>query len=260
MSASDDSENNFREQSGDLDSGTSPEESFDDVPSSPDLPKAAIRTRRKLNSDEEDEDFIPDEVPPKSKQDKSVKDTAAATSSQKKKAIRKEYASPKILRAPKSSRATMTIVPPKKSMPKKAWEKKRARKRIVHIVGRPTSMFEDPEEAAAEEEEVEPAAKAPPKKKQKKLMAEAMPKSTTSKSTKSAPKKAAAADKTKRFSREIPASSKNKTSTFREAEDEDAMSALMKLRPHLSEHNASYLVAEDMKKKEGFWFEGIESN
>jgi len=140
----------------------------------------------------------------------------------------------------------MTIVPPKKSLPKKAGEKKKSRKRIIHVVGRPTSMFEDPEEAAAEEE-VEPAAKAPPKKK-KKLMADAMPKATTSKSTKSAPKKAAAADKPKRFSRDIPAASKNKTSTFREAED-DAMSALMKLRPHLPEHNASHLLAEDMKKR-----------
>ena len=130
-------------------------------------------------------------------------------------------------------------------MPKKAGEKKKSRKRIIHVVGRPTSMYEDPE-AAAKEEEEEPVVKAPPKKK-KKLMADAMPKAITSKSTKSAPKKAAVANKPKRFSRDIPASSKNKTSTFREAEDDDDMTALMKLRPHLPEHNASHLLAEDMK-------------
>ena len=62
-------------------------------------------------------------------------------------------------------------------MPKKAGEKKRARKRIVYVIGRQTSMFEDPEEAAAAEEEEEHVEKAPPKKKQKKLMSDAMPKS-----------------------------------------------------------------------------------
>ena len=84
MSDPEDSQNDLREQSVDMSSGTSPEGSFDDVPSSPDLPKAATRTRRKLNSDEEDEDFIPEELPKKDD---------AATSSKKKKAIRKEYAS-----------------------------------------------------------------------------------------------------------------------------------------------------------------------
>ena len=109
-------------------------------------------------------------------------------------------------------------------------------------------MYEDPEEAAgaAAEEEEEHVEKAPPKKK-KKLMADAMPKSGTSKSTKSAGKKPTA-EKPKKLSRHIPASEKNKGTASR-IEDEDAMSALMKLRPHLPVHNASYPLAEDMKKR-----------
>ena len=59
MSGTDDSQNDFREENVDMSSGTSPEGSYDDMPSSPDLPKAATRARRKLNSDEEDEDFVP---------------------------------------------------------------------------------------------------------------------------------------------------------------------------------------------------------
>ncbi|KAE8812045.1 40S ribosomal protein S5-1 [Hordeum vulgare] len=49
-----------------------------------------------------------------------------------------------------------------------------ARKIVVHVVGRLTSMYEDPTEAAHNEEEEIPA-DAPPAKK-KKLMADAMPK------------------------------------------------------------------------------------
>ena len=98
-----------------------------------------------------------------------------------------------------------------------------------------------------EEEKEEHVVKAPPKKKQNKLLADAMPKQGPSKSTKSAPKKAAT-EKSKRSSRQIPASEKNKGTTSRD-EDEDAMSALMKLRPHLPEHNASHPLAEDMNKR-----------
>ena len=183
MSGSDDSQNDFREKNVDMSSGTSPDESNDDVPSSPDLPKATTMAGRKLNSDEEDEDFIPKELP---KKDATAKSTAVATSSKKKKVIRKEYASLGSVRAPESARATMTVEPSKKSMPKKAGEKKRERTRYVKATVLPsTPKYLD------EEEEEEPATKAPPKKK-KKLMANAMPKDTSSKGTKTDPKKAAA--------------------------------------------------------------------
>ena len=124
MSDAEDSQNDFKEQSVDMSSGTSPKGSYDDVPSSPDLPKAATRARRKLNSDEEDEDFIPKELP---KKDDAAKSTTAATTSKKKIAIRKEYASSGSAKAPESSRGTMTVEPSKKSMPKKAGKKKRER-------------------------------------------------------------------------------------------------------------------------------------
>ena len=190
---------------------------------------------------------MPDEIPAKAKQDKvektAKKPTTEATSSRK--VIRKEYASSGSVRAPESARATMIVEPSKKSMPKKAGEKK-SRKKIIHVVGRQTSMYEDPAEAEAEEEE-EPAPKAPPKKKKKKLLVDAMTSQAPSKSKPAAPKKSTTL-KPKRFSRDIPAATKNKTSTFREAEDEER-SVLMKLRPHLPEHNASHPVAEDMKKR-----------
>ena len=60
MSSAEDSENNFREQSVEMDSGTSPESSSSSDPGTPSshgLPKAATRARKKLNSDEEDSDF-----------------------------------------------------------------------------------------------------------------------------------------------------------------------------------------------------------
>ena len=140
MSSAEDSENNFKEQSVEMDSGTSPESSSSSDPGTPSshgLPKAATRARKKLNSDEEDSDFVPEEILAK-KQEKAAKKAAnEATSSRR--AVRKEYASYEAMRAPEGARAKMALhleSPPKKSMPKKAGDKKRARKRIVYVVGR----------------------------------------------------------------------------------------------------------------------------
>ena len=110
MSSAEDSENNFREQSVEMDSGTSPESSSSSDPGTPSshgLPKAATRARKKLNSDEEDSDFVPEEILAK-KQEKAAKKAAnEATSSRR--AVRKEYASSEAMRAPESARATMTL-------------------------------------------------------------------------------------------------------------------------------------------------------
>ena len=173
MSGSDDSQDDLREREVDLSPGTSPDAISScpeepGTPSSHGLPKAATRARKKLNSDEEDSDFVPEEVLAK-KQDKVAKKSAnEATSSRR--TVSKVYASSEAMRAPASARTRMALhleSPPKKSMPKKAGEKKRASKRIAYAVGRQTSMFEDPEEAAgaAAEEEEEHIEKAPPKKK-----------------------------------------------------------------------------------------------
>ena len=98
--ASGDSQNDSRELSIDADSGTSPEASSSSLedpgtPSSHGLPKAATRARRKLNSDEEDSDFVPEEVLAKQRQDKAdrtaKKSATEATSSRR--PARKEYAS-----------------------------------------------------------------------------------------------------------------------------------------------------------------------
>ena len=127
MSDPEDSQNDLREQSVEMDSGTSPESSSSSDPGTPSshgLPKAATRARKKLNSDEEDSDFVPEEILAK-KQEKAAKKSAnEATSSRK--VVGKTYASSASVRAPESARATMTVEPPKKSLPKKAGEKKKS--------------------------------------------------------------------------------------------------------------------------------------
>ncbi|KAI5013154.1 hypothetical protein ZWY2020_028108 [Hordeum vulgare] len=64
MSGSEDSENDFREPSVEIDSGTSPQKTNSSPRSysSHGLPKAATTQRKKLSSDEEDSDFVPEET------------------------------------------------------------------------------------------------------------------------------------------------------------------------------------------------------
>ncbi|KAI4979868.1 hypothetical protein ZWY2020_016621 [Hordeum vulgare] len=119
-------------------------------------------------------------------------------------------------------------------------------KMIVHVVGRQTSMYEDPEKATNDEEE-EILDEVPPPKK-KKLMADAMPKKSAPKPLAPKAKKPVAP---KRTTKDIPTAEKNKGSASRDfaaEEDEDAR-VLMKLIPHLPTHDASHLIAEDMKNR-----------
>ncbi|KAI5021974.1 hypothetical protein ZWY2020_058704 [Hordeum vulgare] len=180
--------NNFSEPSVEMDSGTSPERSPSDpgTPRSHSLPKAATRSRRKINSDEEDVDFIHDKYIPQ-KEKTTIK-----------KIVRKEYARPADIKALEARLANNP-------------GHKRVRKIIIHIVGRLTSMYEDPTEAVDEEEEVIPAEVPHPKKKN--LMDDAMPKKTTPKPSAPKAKKSVAP---KRTTKDIPADHKNKGSTSRE--------------------------------------------
>ncbi|KAE8777700.1 40S ribosomal protein S5-1 [Hordeum vulgare] len=68
QNCSDDNQNNFSEPHDESDSSTSPERTPFNLgtPSSHGMPKASTRSRKKLISDEEDSDFVP-EVPPHQK-------------------------------------------------------------------------------------------------------------------------------------------------------------------------------------------------
>jgi hypothetical protein len=116
MSDASDSQNASGEGSIDLSAGSSPEESYHEGErSSPDLPKAATRSRKKKNSDDEDKDFVAKEVIPK----------------KKKTVIAKEYDTGSSARPAAS-----------KSMAKAAG-KKRVRKETAQVVFKPTSMRRD---------------------------------------------------------------------------------------------------------------------
>ncbi|KAI5005880.1 hypothetical protein ZWY2020_033123 [Hordeum vulgare] len=124
---------------------------------------------------------------------------------------------------------------------------KRARKRVIHVVGRQTSMYEDPEDAAGEEE-IPTDAPPPPPKKTKNLMANAIPNKSSPKPPIKAKKYVAPKSSTK----DIPIATKEKgpaSSAFAAEEEEDDAPILRKLRPHLPLHNAAHPVAEDMKKR-----------
>ncbi|KAE8802150.1 hypothetical protein D1007_22012 [Hordeum vulgare] len=95
------------------------------------LPKAANRQRRKLNSDDEDLDFVPEE-------------TSATSKAPTKKDVRKFTATPADMRAPEYARKSTEL---SKDAPAKKAGVKRPRKRTIHLVGRKTSMYEDPETA-----------------------------------------------------------------------------------------------------------------
>ncbi|KAI5000867.1 hypothetical protein ZWY2020_010826 [Hordeum vulgare] len=171
------------------------------------MPKAATRYSKKMNSNEQDADFIPKESIPHKQRDRVIV----------KKTVRKEYAKTNTMRAPETAQEGMklTLENPSSKQAKKPGQK-RDRKTVVHVVGRPTSMYEVPAEVAEEEELANP----PPYKK-KKLMGDAMPtksspktKPTTSKS------KEPVAPKPKKTTRNIHASEKNKGSPSRHTTSE----------------------------------------
>ncbi|KAE8771357.1 putative receptor protein kinase ZmPK1 [Hordeum vulgare] len=119
MSSIDDSQNNFGEPHVESDSFTSPERTPSDpgTPNSHGMPKAATKSRKKLNSDEDDYDFVPVEFALQKQKEKSAV----------RKVVRKEYAKPYGNRKPGV---------------------KRLRKRIVHVIGRQTSILATTREAA----------------------------------------------------------------------------------------------------------------
>ncbi|KAI4994332.1 hypothetical protein ZWY2020_029380 [Hordeum vulgare] len=227
MSGSEDSQNEFREQSVEMDSGTSPEKSASNPssPSSHGLPKPSTRQRKKLVSDEEDSDFMPEETSTPSKAPR--------------KTVRKVTATPDNLIASKYARKSTTL---SKDVPAKKVGVKRPRKIIVHLVWRKPSMYEDLEDVEEEAPEEIPV---PPKK--KKLMADAM---------KSAPKTPAKEKKVVapvRTTKDIPAATKCKgpacSAHVTEEEEDENVQILRKLRPTLPIHNVAHPIAEDMKKR-----------
>ncbi|KAI5017101.1 hypothetical protein ZWY2020_037479 [Hordeum vulgare] len=223
MCGSDDSQTDFEEPCVELNLGTSPKKSDSDHGSysSHGLPKVSTRQRKKLNSNEEDSDFVREE-----------------SSAPPKKAVRKISASSSQLRAPDYVRKN--IAPSTDDAPKKTGSK-RARKRVVRVVGRQTSMFEDLEEAV-EEEDVIPA---PPKKK---LMADTMTKKSGPKPPND--KKSVAHRKT---TKDITATAKKKcpssSAPASEEEDDEDATILRELRPHLPIHNDAHPIDEDMNKR-----------
>jgi hypothetical protein len=147
---------NQSEQHSDQSEGSSPAESFyEGERSSPDLPKAATRTRKKKTSDSEDEDFVASETTKKKKRVVLAKEYNSKPISVKEKtAVRKV------------PQETMQFALESDTEPAAGGKKKRVRKVTARVIGKP-SMRED-----SEEEEEEPA-DAPPAKSQK-LMADAM--------------------------------------------------------------------------------------
>lgn len=167
--------------------------------------------------------------------------TSAPPKSHLKKVVRKVSASSTNLRARAYVRRSTSLFI---DDPSQKAGTKRARKRVVRVVGARTSMFEDPEEAAEEEEEEE--IPTPP---DKKLMVDAMPKKSASKTDHKAKKTVDHRKTTK----DIPAAAKKKrpatsAPTTEEEVDEDA-TILRKLRPHLPIHNDASPIAEDTKKR-----------
>lgn len=152
MSDSEDNQNNFTENSPEMDSGTCPERTDCDPSSysSHGLPKAATRQRNNLNSDEEDSDFLPKET----STPLDLKEKAHV-----RKLVRKLYVKPADVRAPSFARQGSAIDEPAKKP-----GVKKARKRVIHVTGRPTSMYEDPKDVAGEEEIPADAPPPPPQK------------------------------------------------------------------------------------------------
>ena len=188
--------------------GSDPSSSYDEgsrsTPSN--LPKAATRTRKKRNSDSEDEDYVAveDEATSKKKVLKKEYGSAAATKpglKTKMPARRQPMSKPRKVATGETMKFTIESEEEAAGEDKK---KKRARTTTARVLGKP-SMRKDSEE----EEEEEDAAPAP---KAQKLMGDAIKAGAAPSKPKTAPKTAAPAPKPKpkRSTRNIPAEEKNK--------------------------------------------------
>ena len=226
--------------------GTSPSSSYDDgsrsTPSN--LPKAATRTRKKRNSDSEDEDYVAveDEATSKKKVLKKEYGSAAATKpglKTKMPARRQPMSKPR--KVATGETMEFTLEPKETGDGKK--RKERVKKTIARVIGKP-SMMRDSED----EEEEEDAAPAP---KARKLMGDAIKAGAAPSKPKTAPKAAAPAPKPKpkRSTRNIPTEEKNKAPVPQaaEEEEEDDSVVLRKLKPKIPDHNDAHPVAENMK-------------
>ena len=183
------------------------------------LPPAATRTRKKRTSDDEDSDFVAEEVTSKPKRNVVAKEHQGqqprkGTSKVKQSAVAK----------------MLNLEEPAPSKVKKTSKRKRV-------------VYAEPHVDAAEEEE-EDAPQPPPQK--AKFMGDAIRAQASSKPKKPAQAKAAPA-KPKRTTRSIPASEKNKGEMPLSESDEEHV--LLKLRPKLPLHNDAHPQAEDMKAR-----------
>ena len=176
---------NQSEQHSDQSEGSSPTESFyEGERSSPDLPKAATRTRKKKTSDSEDEDSVASETATKKKRVVLAREyNSKPTDVREKTAVKK---------VPKMTMQVALESDTEPAASKK--KKKRVRKTTARVIGRPSMMIDD------EEEEEELTASPPPAKAQK-LMSDAIKTAAPSKSKPKAPAP-------KRSTRNISASEK----------------------------------------------------
>ena len=215
MSDQSDSQNKS-EQQVEMGEGSDPSSSYDEgnrsTPSN--LPKAATRTRKKRNSDSEDEDYVAveDEVTSKKKVLKKEYGTAAATKpglKTKAPARRQPMSKPRKVATGETMKFTIEFEEEAAGEDKK---KKRAKTTTARVLGKP-SMRKDSEE----EEDAAPASKA------QKLMGDAIKSEAAPSKPKPAPKAAAPAPKPKpkRSTRNIPAEEKNKAPVPEAAEEEE---------------------------------------
>ncbi|KAI4987785.1 hypothetical protein ZWY2020_028543 [Hordeum vulgare] len=120
MSGLDDSHNDFREQSVEMDSRTRLEKSASDPnpPSSHGLPKAATRQRKKHNYDEADSDFMHEETlaPPKAPPRKVVRKIYGSAANLRAPDYVRKNTSPSTDDAPKKDEEDNIPAPPKKKL------------------------------------------------------------------------------------------------------------------------------------------------
>nr|XP_040258366.1 uncharacterized abhydrolase domain-containing protein DDB_G0269086-like [Aegilops tauschii subsp. strangulata] len=162
---------NISEQHEDLSEGSSPAKSFDEgsriTPTN--LPKAA-KTTRKTKGSGTDEDFQPEEVTSKKKKKKVLaKEYGTSASTRPSGSAKERLVVRKVLiskadkaTAPKGT-MTFTLEDPSDAEAGAGKKKKRPRKTIAHVIGKPSMVADDHDD----EEEEEPTADAPPAKTQK---------------------------------------------------------------------------------------------
>nr|XP_020161920.1 hepatoma-derived growth factor-related protein 2-like [Aegilops tauschii subsp. strangulata] len=248
MSEGSDGQNRSEEQVN-LSDGTSPSDnSYDDGSRSTpgNLPKAATRQRKNRTSESEDEDFVIEEkVTSKKKVLKKEYATAATKPGMQKKAPAKRNP---MFKARASTQETMefTLEPREEEAAGGKKRKERVKKTMARVIGKPSMMRGSDED----EEEEEPAA--PPPKTQK-LMGDAIRTGAAPSKPKSIPKpptqaQASKSTAPKRSTRNISATEKNKA-PMPEAQEDEELQMLRKLKPKIPDHSDDHPVAQNMKER-----------